>query len=100
MISKRASETPLSALSLAILAERAGLPAGVFNVVTSKDSPALRKEFTENDKVRKLTFTGSTSIGKTLMRPGAEEIMKLGLELGGSALPKLSNTAWSASTLV
>ncbi|MFJ1311415.1 NAD-dependent succinate-semialdehyde dehydrogenase [Agrobacterium sp. P15N1-A] len=85
MISKPAAETPLSALSLALLAEQAGLPAGVFNVVTSKDSPSIGKEFTENEKVRKLTFTGSTGVGKILMRQGAEQIMKLGLELGGNA---------------
>ncbi|CAN7683953.1 NAD-dependent succinate-semialdehyde dehydrogenase [Rhizobium sp. LjRoot254] len=85
MISKPAAETPLSALSLALLAERAGLPAGVFNVVLSKDSPSIGKEFTENDKVRKLTFTGSTNVGKILMRQGADQIMKLGLELGGNA---------------
>ncbi|MCO5145386.1 MAG: NAD-dependent succinate-semialdehyde dehydrogenase [Aquamicrobium sp.] len=85
MISKPAAETPLSALSLALLAERAGLPAGVFNVVLSKDSPAVGKEFTENDKVRKLTFTGSTEVGRILMRQGADQIMKLGLELGGNA---------------
>jgi succinate-semialdehyde dehydrogenase/glutarate-semialdehyde dehydrogenase len=85
MISKPAAETPLSALALAVLAERAGLPAGVFNVVTSKDSSSIGKEFTENEKVRKLTFTGSTGVGKILMRQGAEQIMKLGLELGGNA---------------
>ncbi|MGV3552251.1 NAD-dependent succinate-semialdehyde dehydrogenase [Rhizobium sp.] len=85
MISKPAAETPLSALSLALLAERAGVPAGVFNVVLSKDSSSIGKEFTENDKVRKLTFTGSTGVGKILMRQGADQIMKLGLELGGNA---------------
>ena len=85
MVSKPAAETPLSALSLALLAERAGLPDGVFNVVTSTDSAAVGKEFTENDKVRKLTFTGSTNVGKILMRQGADQIMKLGLELGGNA---------------
>jgi succinate-semialdehyde dehydrogenase/glutarate-semialdehyde dehydrogenase len=85
MISKPAAETPLSALALALLAERAGLPAGIFNVVLSKDSSSIGKEFTENDKVRKLTFTGSTNVGKILMRQGADQIMKLGLELGGNA---------------
>ncbi|AJY46191.1 NAD-dependent succinate-semialdehyde dehydrogenase [Martelella endophytica] len=85
MISKPASETPLSALALALLAERAGLPAGVFSVVTSSDSASIGKEFTENDKVRKLTFTGSTNVGRILMRQGADQIMKLGLELGGNA---------------
>ncbi|MBL0371748.1 NAD-dependent succinate-semialdehyde dehydrogenase [Rhizobium sp. KVB221] len=85
MISKPAAETPLSALSLALLAERAGVPAGIFSVVTSKDSPSIGKEFTENEKVRKLTFTGSTEVGRILMRQGADQIMKLGLELGGNA---------------
>ncbi|MDM8347155.1 NAD-dependent succinate-semialdehyde dehydrogenase [Pseudochrobactrum sp. sp1633] len=85
IVSKPAAETPLSALAFAILAERAGLPAGAFSVITSKDSAAIGKEFTENDKVRKLTFTGSTGVGKILMRQGAEQIMKLGLELGGNA---------------
>jgi succinate-semialdehyde dehydrogenase/glutarate-semialdehyde dehydrogenase len=85
MISKPAAETPLSALALAVLAERAGLPAGIFNVVPSKDSASIGKEFTENEKVRKLTFTGSTEVGRILMRQGADQIMKLGLELGGNA---------------
>ncbi|ACM39630.1 MULTISPECIES: NAD-dependent succinate-semialdehyde dehydrogenase [Rhizobium/Agrobacterium group] len=85
IVSKPASETPLSALALAVLAERAGLPAGLFNVVTSTKSADIGREFTENDKVRKLTFTGSTDVGKILMRQGAEQIMKLGLELGGNA---------------
>ncbi|MBB3966998.1 NAD-dependent succinate-semialdehyde dehydrogenase [Rhizobium metallidurans] len=85
IVSKPAAETPLSALSLALLAERAGLPASIFSVVTSRDSASIGKEFTENEKVRKLTFTGSTGVGKILMRQGAEQIMKLGLELGGNA---------------
>ena len=85
MASKPAAETPLSALSLALLAERAGVPAGIFSVILSKDSPAIGKEFTGNDKVRKLTFTGSTEVGRILMRQGADQIMKLGLELGGNA---------------
>lgn len=85
MVSKPAAETPLSALALAVLAERAGLPTGVFNVVLSKNSAEIGAEFTQNEKVRKLTFTGSTGVGKILMRQGAEQIMKLGLELGGNA---------------
>lgn len=85
MLSKPAAETPLSALALALLAERAGLPAGLFNIILSTDSSSVGKEFTENDKVRKLTFTGSTNVGKILMRQGADQIMKLGLELGGNA---------------
>jgi len=85
MVSKPASETPLSALALAVLSERAGVPAGVFNVITSTKSAEIGQEFTGNEKVRKLTFTGSTGVGKILMRQGAEQIMKLGLELGGNA---------------
>ncbi|MFK0334756.1 NAD-dependent succinate-semialdehyde dehydrogenase [Rhizobium sp. NPDC090275] len=85
MVSKPAAETPLSALALALLAERAGLPAALFSVVTSSDSAAIGQEFTGNDKVRKLTFTGSTNVGKILMRQGADQVMKLGLELGGNA---------------
>ncbi|MCQ2006364.1 NAD-dependent succinate-semialdehyde dehydrogenase [Rhizobium sp. NRK18] len=85
MVSKPAGETPLSALALALLAERAGLPAGLFNVILSSDSSSVGKELCENDKVRKLTFTGSTNVGKILMRQGADQIMKLGLELGGNA---------------
>ncbi|MFS8050561.1 NAD-dependent succinate-semialdehyde dehydrogenase [Rhizobium sp. BR 314] len=85
MVAKPAAETPLSALSFALLAERAGIPAGVFSIITSTEPPTIGKAFTENDKVRKLTFTGSTNVGKILMRQGAEQIMKLGLELGGNA---------------
>ncbi|WP_107676450.1 NAD-dependent succinate-semialdehyde dehydrogenase [Agrobacterium sp. LAD9] len=85
MVSKPAAETPLSALALALLAEQAGVPAGILSVITSTVSSSVGKEFTENDKVRKLTFTGSTGVGKILMRQGADQIMKLGLELGGNA---------------
>lgn len=85
VVSKPAAETPLSALSFALLAQRAGVPDGIFNVILSKDSSSVGKEFTENEKVRKLTFTGSTGVGTILMRQGAEQIMKLGLELGGNA---------------
>ncbi|SMD01974.1 NAD-dependent succinate-semialdehyde dehydrogenase [Rhizobium sp. RU36D] len=85
MVSKPAAQTPLSALALALLAERAGVPAGIFSVVTSTDAAMVGKEMCENDKVRKLTFTGSTNVGRILMRQGADQIMKLGLELGGNA---------------
>ncbi len=85
MVSKPAAQTPLSALALAILAERAGLPAGLFSVLTSTDAAMVGQELCANDKVRKLTFTGSTNVGKILMRQGADQIMKLGLELGGNA---------------
>jgi succinate-semialdehyde dehydrogenase/glutarate-semialdehyde dehydrogenase len=85
MISKPAAETPLSALALAALAERAGLPAGLFSVILSTDSAAVGLEMCESDKVRKLTFTGSTNVGKILFRQAAGQVMKLGLELGGNA---------------
>ena len=85
MIAKPAAETPLSALALARLAERAGLPAGLFSIILTTDAVEIGQEFTSNDKVRKLTFTGSTNVGRTLMRQGADQMMKLGLELGGNA---------------
>ncbi len=85
MVSKPAAQTPLSALAIAILAERAGLPAGLFSVLTSTDAAMVGQELCANDKVRKLTFTGSTNVGRILMRQGADQIMKLGLELGGNA---------------
>ncbi|MDU0340287.1 NAD-dependent succinate-semialdehyde dehydrogenase [Bosea rubneri] len=85
MVAKPASETPLSALALAVLAERAGLPAGLFSVLPSTDSVSVGREFCENPKIRKLTFTGSTNVGKILMRQGADQVLKLGLELGGNA---------------
>ena len=85
MVSKPAAQTPLSAIALAVLAERAGVPAGCFSVITSKSGSSIGKEFCENEKVRKLTFTGSTEVGRILMRQGADQIMKLGLELGGNA---------------
>ena len=85
MVSKPAAQTPLSALSLALLAERAGLPAGAFSVFTGTEASMVGKEFSENEKVRKLTFTGSTNVGRILMRQAADQIKKLGLELGGNA---------------
>ena len=85
MVAKPAAQTPLSMLSLAVLVERAGIPLECFSVITSKSSAAIGKEFCENEKVRKLTFTGSTEVGRILMRQGADQIMKLGLELGGNA---------------
>ncbi|AMS45484.1 NAD-dependent succinate-semialdehyde dehydrogenase [Aminobacter aminovorans] len=85
VVSKPAAETPLSALALAILTERAGLPAGLFNVILSTDSVAVGQELCANRLVRKLTFTGSTAVGKVLMRQAADQVLKLGLELGGNA---------------
>ena len=85
VVAKPAAETPLSALALAVLAQRAGLPDGLFNVVTGTDSAGIGLELCENPKVRKLTFTGSTHVGRILMRQASGQIMKLGLELGGNA---------------
>jgi succinate-semialdehyde dehydrogenase / glutarate-semialdehyde dehydrogenase len=84
MVLKPASETPLTALALAALAEQAGIPKGVFNVITGK-AGAVGKELTSNPDVRMLTFTGSTEIGRILMAQCAPTIKKLGLELGGNA---------------
>ena len=84
VVCKPASETPLTALALAVLAERAGIPRGVLNVVTGKAS-AIGKELTSNPDVHMLTFTGSTEIGAKLMEQCAPTIKKLGMELGGNA---------------
>ena len=85
MVSKPAAQTPLSALAIALLAERAGLPAGVFSVLTATEAAMVGTEMCANDKIRKVTFTGSTNVGRILMRQGADQIKKLGLELGGNA---------------
>jgi succinate-semialdehyde dehydrogenase/glutarate-semialdehyde dehydrogenase len=79
-----ASETPFSALALAVLAEEAGIPAGVFNVITGQSRP-IGAELTSNPTVRKLTFTGSTPVGKLLMQQCATTLKKVSLELGGNA---------------
>lgn len=84
-IAKPAAETPLSALALAALCERAGLPKGLLSVITSKSGAAIGQEFCSNDKVRKLTFTGSTEVGRILMRQSADQVMKTSMELGGNA---------------
>jgi succinate-semialdehyde dehydrogenase/glutarate-semialdehyde dehydrogenase len=84
-VGRPASETPLSALALAVLAERAGIPAGVFNILPSSAASEVGKEFCENDKVRKLTFTGSTGVGRILMRQAADSVKKCSMELGGNA---------------
>jgi succinate-semialdehyde dehydrogenase/glutarate-semialdehyde dehydrogenase len=85
VVSKPAAETPLSAIALAVLAERAGLPAGLFNLLPSTHSSDLGKEFCSNEVVKKLSFTGSTEVGRILMRQGADQIKRLSLELGGNA---------------
>ena len=84
-VSRPATETPLSALAIVLLAERAGVPKGVFSVITSKKSSLIGKEFCSNPAIRKLTFTGSTEVGRILMRQSAEQIMKVSMELGGNA---------------
>lgn len=85
IVLKPASETPLSALALAELADRAGFPAGVFNVVTGTDSKSIGAELTSNPIVKKITFTGSTPVGKILMEQSAKTVKKTSMELGGNA---------------
>ena len=84
-VARPAAETPLSALALAVLAERAGVPAGLFSVITSKRSSDIGKEFCENPAIRKLTFTGSTEVGRILLRQAADQVLKCSMELGGNA---------------
>jgi succinate-semialdehyde dehydrogenase/glutarate-semialdehyde dehydrogenase len=84
-VARPAAETPLSALAMALLGERAGLPAGIFSVITSVRSSDIGKEFCENHAVRKLTFTGSTEVGRILLRQAADQVMKCSMELGGNA---------------
>jgi succinate-semialdehyde dehydrogenase/glutarate-semialdehyde dehydrogenase len=82
---KPASETPLSALAMAELADRAGIPQGVFNVVISQQSRAIGEVLTQHPSVSKFTFTGSTTVGKTLIRQCADGVKKVSMELGGNA---------------
>ncbi len=84
-VAKPAKETPLSALALAVLAEEAGIPAGVFSVVCGSSSRAIGGEMTGNPIVRKLTFTGSTEVGKTLIEQCAGTVKRTSMELGGNA---------------
>lgn len=84
-VARPAELTPLSALAMAVLAERAGIPAGVFNVIPSSDSAGVGKELCSNEKVAKITFTGSTRVGKILMNQCSNTIKKMSLELGGNA---------------
>ncbi|MBK9338355.1 MAG: NAD-dependent succinate-semialdehyde dehydrogenase [Lewinellaceae bacterium] len=85
VVVKPSEETPLSALALAELAERAGFPPGVLNIVTGLDAPTIGQELTKSRVVRKLSFTGSTVVGKLLMRQCADTVKKISLELGGNA---------------
>src|SRR5258706_16340149 len=84
MVSKPASATPFSALALAELAERAGVPKGVFSVITGSSS-GIGGEMTGNPIVRKGTFTGATEIGKVLLEQCARTVKKTSMELGGNA---------------
>jgi succinate-semialdehyde dehydrogenase/glutarate-semialdehyde dehydrogenase len=84
MVAKPATQTPYSAFALAVLAERAGVPKGVFSVVTGK-SGEIGTEMTTNPIVRKITFTGSTDVGKLLMKQAAGTVKKVSMELGGNA---------------
>ncbi|WP_445357685.1 NAD-dependent succinate-semialdehyde dehydrogenase [Microbulbifer sp. ANSA002] len=84
-IAKPAHETPLSALALAVLAEEAGIPPGIFNIVVGQNAPAIGTEMTKNPLVRKFTFTGSTAVGKKLQAQCAETMKKTSMELGGNA---------------
>ena len=84
-VARPAAETPLSALAMAVLADRAGLPRGILSVITSKRASDIGKEFCENPTVRKLTFTGSTEVGRILLKQAADQVMKCSMELGGNA---------------
>jgi succinate-semialdehyde dehydrogenase/glutarate-semialdehyde dehydrogenase len=87
MVLKPAEQTPLSALAIAALAEEAGVPPGVFSIVTGDgaDAPVIGAELTSSPFVRKLSFTGSTVVGKLLMKQCADQVKKVSLELGGNA---------------
>jgi succinate-semialdehyde dehydrogenase / glutarate-semialdehyde dehydrogenase len=85
MVIRPASLTPLSALAMGVLADRAGIPKGVLSIIPSKSSSEIGKEFCENPTVRKLTFTGSTEVGRILLRQAADQVMKCSMELGGNA---------------
>src|SRR6185312_3544466 len=85
VVCKPAIQTPFSALALAELGIRAGIPAGVLNIVTGAGQSGIGTELTSNPLVRKISFTGSTPVGKTLMRQAAGTLKRLSLELGGNA---------------
>ena len=85
IIVKPAKNTPLSALAIAVLAEEAGIPPGVFNIITSNRSNEIGDELTSNPIVRKLSFTGSTEVGKILIKKCADTVKKVSMELGGNA---------------
>lgn len=85
VVLKPAEDTPLSALALAALAEKAGFPPGILNIVTTSDAASVGAVFTGDDRVKKISFTGSTEVGRILMKQAAPQIKKISLELGGNA---------------
>jgi len=85
VVAKPSELTPLSALALAVLAQRAGLPAGLLSVLTTTDAKTVGQAFASHPHVAKISFTGSTATGRTLMRESADQVKKLSLELGGNA---------------
>lgn len=85
VVCKPAEDTPLSALALAVLAEEAGVPPGVLNILPTSDAPGIGKILCEDARIKKLSFTGSTEVGKILMKQCAGTLKKLSLELGGNA---------------
>tara|TARA_B110000037_G_scaffold220584_1_gene288877 strand:- start:6860 stop:8305 length:1446 start_codon:yes stop_codon:yes gene_type:complete len=85
VIVKPSEFTPLSALALAELSDRAGFPKGVINIITTKDAAAIGQSLTSNSKVKKISFTGSTPVGKIVLKQSADQIKKVTLELGGNA---------------
>src|SRR2546430_17567815 len=85
VVLKPASATPLTALALARICEAAGLPSGVFNVLTSKNSSVIGQVFLDHPAVRKIAFTGSTEVGKRLMAGASQQLKRVSFELGGNA---------------
>lgn len=85
VVLKPASQTPFTAIAFAKLSQEAGLPDGVFNLITSKDSKGIGEELATNEKIRKISFTGSTEVGRTLMQQASSTIKRISLELGGNA---------------
>src|SRR5271165_5382920 len=85
IVVKPAQQTPLSMLALARILERAGLPAGVLNVITAKRSGAVIEPLLRDPRTRKLSFTGSTEVGRTLIEQSAEQVLRVSMELGGNA---------------
>ncbi len=85
MVVKPAELTPLTMLALAAVLEEAGLPGGVLNIVTTSDSKSLSKALMADDRLRKVSFTGSTEVGKVIIRQSADELQRVSMELGGNA---------------